>query len=105
MIPFICNTLTRSIYPLKINEYLAAGKPVVSTNFSKDVSEFASVAYLAESAQAFSDCIQQALDENSESLSEIRGQWAEQNSWKVRTAFFEQLVRDKLLQKNYAKPD
>ena len=105
VIPFLCNTLTRSIYPLKINEYLAAGKPVVSTNFSKDVSEFASVTYLAESAQAFSDCIQQALDENSESLSEIRGQWAEQNSWKVRTAFFEQLVRDKLLQKNYAKPD
>ena len=29
LIPFRKNTLTRSIYPLKINEYLAAGKPVI----------------------------------------------------------------------------
>ena len=37
IIPYKINTLTASIYPLKINEYLAAGKPVVSTNFSNDI--------------------------------------------------------------------
>jgi glycosyltransferase involved in cell wall biosynthesis len=33
IIPFLCNKLTESIYPLKLNEYLAAAKPVVTTNF------------------------------------------------------------------------
>jgi len=33
IIPFIKNQFTKGIYPLKINEYLAAGIPVVSTNF------------------------------------------------------------------------
>src|SRR5690606_26999899 len=37
IIPFLCNELTKSIYPLKINEYLAAGRPVVSTSFSEDL--------------------------------------------------------------------
>jgi glycosyltransferase involved in cell wall biosynthesis len=53
LIPFLLNTLTRSIYPLKINEYLAAGKPVVSTSFSDDIRTFGTVAYLAESPVQF----------------------------------------------------
>jgi teichuronic acid biosynthesis glycosyltransferase TuaH len=40
LIPFRKNTLTRSIYPLKINEYLAAGKPVIATHFSEDIYTF-----------------------------------------------------------------
>ncbi|MGO8056082.1 glycosyltransferase, partial [Rhizobium leguminosarum] len=37
LIPFRKNTLTKSIYPLKINEYLAAGKAVIATHFSEDI--------------------------------------------------------------------
>ena len=47
LIPFQCNTLTESIYPLKINEYLAAGKAVVSSDFSTDIRSFAPLIYLA----------------------------------------------------------
>src|SRR5690606_14309333 len=36
IIPYKRNELTRSIYPLKINEYLATGIPVVATPFSPD---------------------------------------------------------------------
>ncbi|MFW5700288.1 MAG: glycosyltransferase, partial [Cyclobacteriaceae bacterium] len=43
IIPFKVNKLTQSIYPLKVNEYLAAGKPVVSTNFSDDLFEFKNI--------------------------------------------------------------
>ena len=32
--PFVKNDFTRGVYPLKINEYLAVGLPVVSTRFS-----------------------------------------------------------------------
>ena len=33
IIPFIKDTFTKGIYPMKINEYLAAGLPVISTGF------------------------------------------------------------------------
>ena len=40
VIPFAVNALTASIYPLKINEYLAIGKPVLATPFSDDIRDF-----------------------------------------------------------------
>ena len=39
IIPFIKNEFTKNIYPLKINEYLSAGIPVISTKFA-DLSDF-----------------------------------------------------------------
>src|SRR4030095_14581691 len=64
IIPFLCNQLTRSIYPLKINEYLSAGKPVVTTNFSEDIATFARVAYVIKTHQEFLTAIGRALAEN-----------------------------------------
>src|SRR5690606_19088504 len=40
ILPFLCNEVTKSIYPLKINAYLASGKPVVATPFSEDIDSF-----------------------------------------------------------------
>ena len=40
LIPFRLTDLTAAIYPLKINEYLAIGKPVLATPFSKDIADF-----------------------------------------------------------------
>jgi glycosyltransferase involved in cell wall biosynthesis len=101
MIPFLCNTLTSSIYPLKINEYLAAGKPVVSTDFSGDVREFAEVVYLAaagtqkggDAAQAFSALIDRALAEDSPERRAARAAVAASNSWAGRANEFERLVQ------------
>ena len=35
IIPYIKNTLTDSIYPVKLNEYLAQGLPVLSANINE----------------------------------------------------------------------
>ena len=40
MIPFRSTALTERIYPLKINEYLACGLPVIATPFSPDIGAF-----------------------------------------------------------------
>lgn len=49
IIPFVKNEAMHAVYPLKLNEYLAVGKPVVSTSFSPDLVEFSSVVTLADS--------------------------------------------------------
>jgi len=84
LIPFLCNTLTFSIYPLKINEYLAAGKPVVTTGFSDDIRTFAHCTYLAESHDEFLQKIEAALTENNPNLIQIRTQVANSNTWEAR---------------------
>jgi len=92
LIPFRCNTLTRSIYPLKINEYLAAGKPVISTSFSDDIRGFAECIYLAEDAAGFIGQIQQALAEKDPILVQKRIDLANTNTWTARIAQLWKLV-------------
>ena len=84
LIPFLCNTLTQSIYPLKINEYLAAGKAVVSTSFSADILSFAAVIHLAETQDAFIQKIALALAENDPALLQQRVDIANTNTWEAR---------------------
>lgn len=99
IIPFKFNTLTRSIYPLKINEYLAAGKPVLSTGFSEDVRDFAPVVELADDPATFSARLNNALADRSAEALKRRTEWAAKNSWTVRRAQFEALVERALDQK------
>ena len=94
LIPFLCNTLTYSIYPLKINEYLAAGKPVVSTSFSEDIRSFADHCYLAEDHDSFIQQIEKALSENATELRERRVATAAANSWQARIDQLWELIRN-----------
>jgi len=84
LIPFLCNTLTESIYPLKINEYLAAAKAVVSTDFSADIRSFAPVIHLAATHEEFIDKIALALAENDPALKQQRIEIANTNTWEAR---------------------
>lgn len=92
LIPFRKNTLTRSIYPLKINEYLAAGKPVIATHFSEDIYTFREVAYVVDSHEEFLTTIDKAIDENSEVLKQKRMAVAEENTWEARVARFWEII-------------
>jgi len=90
LIPFVKNEFTAGIYPLKINEYLALGKPVVSTDFAF-LSEFSGVAYITRTPQAFEDAMLQALYVNEKTNQpeiEQRKAFASQNSWDERARQF-----------------
>src|SRR5690606_5097654 len=52
IIPYLKNDVTRGVYPLKINEYLAAGKPVVMTDFAP-LPEFEAMVGIASSKEKF----------------------------------------------------
>lgn len=100
MIPFVCSDFTRNIYPLKINEYLAAGLPVVMTNFAQ-LDEFADIASVADSKEAFVQQLRDVLAEDNPQLRKDRAHFARQNSWENRVETLE-LVLEKMLEQKYA---
>lgn len=105
LIPFHCNTLTRSIYPLKVNEYLAAGKAVVSTNFSQDIASFSDCIYLADSHESFLHQIEKALQEDKQKMLEKRLQIAVSNTWEARIQQFWEITKpylNKKIQSQYS---
>lgn len=94
LIPFVKNELTAGIYPLKINEYLALGLPVVSTHFA-DLSDFVGVCAIANDHAQFIQKINFALqDKNPITVSE-RKVFASQNTWTSRAAEFAELIDKK----------
>lgn len=91
LIPFVKNKLTEAIYPLKINEYLAMGKPVVATNFS-DLSDFSKVAEVAENQEDFLKAIKKSIKYNSRIKTQKRIDFAKQNSWENRAKEFARAI-------------
>ncbi len=84
IIPFVKNQLTKSIYPLKMNEYLAAGKAIVTTDFSEDVKSFSDVASVAKDHEEFLELINYAVSANTENDIAKRLSVSEGNSWADR---------------------
>ncbi|MBU2894678.1 glycosyltransferase [Colwellia sp. D2M02] len=71
-------------YPLKLHEYLAVGKPVISADIEA-VREFSHVVSIAEGAEEWIEKIKQLLNENGQStaLAE-RKSVARNNTWECR---------------------
>ena len=96
IIPFLLNTLTKSIYPLKINEYLAAGRPTIATNFSEDIRTFNEVIYIANSEDEFVTVIDKALAERSPKRIEEMKKVAHSNTWTARVNQVWDIVENRL---------
>ncbi|GAB3718922.1 hypothetical protein GCM10028816_03500 [Spirosoma lituiforme] len=92
IIPFVCNKHTYTIYPLKINEYLAAGLPVVSTPFSI-LDEFSGVIELADRPDRFVAALRRALADTDPERVQQRVDMAQANSWEQRAIEFDAVIR------------
>lgn len=88
VIPFRYDNLTAGIYPLKINEYLAAGKAVVTTDFSEDIAAFREQVYLSSTHDDFIAAINKAIRDNGEAKQAERVRTAEKNAWENRAEIF-----------------
>lgn len=60
IIPYLRTELTKNIYPLKINEYLAAGKPVVMTDFA-DFTELKNIVRIENNKYDFLQAVRNEL--------------------------------------------
>jgi teichuronic acid biosynthesis glycosyltransferase TuaH len=91
LIPFVKNEFTKTIYPLKINEYLAAGKPVISTDFA-ELEDFKGMVKVCTSHEDFIEGIAKEIRYNNRLKISKRIEFARQNSWEARTAQFLQAL-------------
>ena len=89
IIPFVKNEFTRNIYPLKINEYLAAGLPVVSTDFA-DMSDFQEIINIENNVDGFLKAIEESMNDFSLQLKRI--EMAKNNDWSSRTEQLENSI-------------
>lgn len=85
IIPFKKDEVSRTIFPLKLFEYLAAGKPVVAVNFNPDLQDFTQgTVVFCDDAERFSCALQQELDNDSPQKIKKRIALAAANTWANR---------------------
>jgi glycosyltransferase involved in cell wall biosynthesis len=82
LMPYAQNEATRTIYPLKLFEYLATGKPVVTTAIPA-VDPLRQLMYVADSHEQFHDLVAEALAEKSPALAAARIKEAASHTWQA----------------------
>lgn len=91
IIPYKMNEVNKNIYPLKINEYLAVGVPVVMTAFA-NLSDFKSIVKAAENKELFKAFIENELKNDTNELIKERIAFAKLNSWESRAIEFSDII-------------
>jgi glycosyltransferase involved in cell wall biosynthesis len=91
LIPYVLTENKRLADPLKLYEYLAAGKPVVSKPLP-GLSTFGDVVTTASDASEWIDAIDEAIRTDSPELIGRRQAVARQNTWDDRVAFISRLM-------------
>ena len=93
IIPYNNLEINKGIYPLKVNEYLAVGLPVVMTNFAP-LSEFNSVASISKNKEEFLVNIQLEIANDSKIKIKNRIKFAGNNSWEKRAESFGNILEE-----------
>jgi len=101
LMPYLDNAATRFMYPQKLHEYLATGRPVVASRLPA-LAAFGGVISLATSAE-FGSAAVRAAAQRDEGAGE-RVLTARANSWEHRVARFEALL-DELVGASRSRPE
>lgn len=81
ILPWIQNRWTEAANPIKVKEYLALGKPFVSTPVFTQIREYLDVAYVANTAEEFTECIKKALAEDNPKRIAARKKKVKKDTW------------------------
>jgi glycosyltransferase involved in cell wall biosynthesis len=82
IVPYRRNRFVMNSNPLKIREYLAAGKPVVSVR-APEIERFGDVIFLADSQEEFLQKIEQALEGETAEIRQTRMDAVRNSSWQA----------------------
>ena len=98
-IPYVRNELSDSIFPLKLFEYLAAGRPVVATGLP-ELRPFADHLRIAETPDQFRRALELSLTDPLEAVTE---EFLEANSWDVKAEHLWNTILSRLGEPDPAK--
>ncbi|MHA1568810.1 MAG: glycosyltransferase, partial [Alphaproteobacteria bacterium] len=95
-IPYVIDRYTRGVLPLKFFEYLATGKPVISTPLP-ELAQYGEMIDLASGAEPFAEAIEKRLSDDPHQKQRI--ELASKNSWEHRIhqilSILEKVYQDK----------
>ena len=93
IVPYHLNELTQSCSPIKVYEYLASGKPVVSTPLP-GLMDCAEVIKISSTHDNFISCIESSLNKDTIENISRRLEKASEHSWEKRTDKLENLLKE-----------
>ena len=91
---FAQSDLSKDVSPLKFYEYLATGKPIVSTPQPDQVLQFAPVIHIAHTAEEFISCCAAALEDRDPNRTAARMEEGRRSSWDARVAQMEEILQE-----------
>jgi len=100
LLPHEINEFTDSQSPIKLYDYLASGKPIVSTSVA-GTCDFRGAVLIADSKEEFAAKVEQALDTDTDDMREQRLRLARENSWQARVQSLVSIVRSELVGKEH----
>lgn len=100
LIPHRDTAYSRSMSPLKLYQYLASGKPIVSTSVA-GVEKFADCIFIAKDPNDFINCIDKALKEDTFEASSARIESARKETWDIRIKEMFSFVTSQLTKKHF----
>ncbi len=98
LMPYKINAWTHHISPLKLYEYLAVGRPIVSTAIPAvtDSGELAPLVGVAHDAAEMTALVEQALSRTDDQAATARRAFAAQQTWDARVERIGELIGDAL---------
>ncbi|MGI6452647.1 MAG: glycosyltransferase [Syntrophomonadaceae bacterium] len=95
IIPFLVSSMTESVNPIKMWEYLAVGMPIVSTAIPETL-KYGDLVYYSRNHHEFLHNMALALEDNSQEKRIQRNALARENSWKARAEQILQIIATRL---------
>lgn len=83
---FASGDLSKDVSPLKFYEYLATGKPIVSTPQPDQVMQYAPLIHIAATAEEFVVCCRAALEDTQPQRTQARIEEGRKSSWDSRVS-------------------
>jgi glycosyltransferase involved in cell wall biosynthesis len=97
--PFVLTREGRHLSPTKTLEYLATGRPVVSTPINDVVRFYNGIVSIADGVEEFEMAIKRCMEEDNESLKQKRINFTENKTWENTVRKMEELILEKIGQR------
>lgn len=108
IIPYLITDYTRDVFPTKVNEYFALGKPVVSAalpeiKFINSTRTDQELILIGEDKNDFGQCISRAIQTDNQELRKSRIALGQENNWDNKIEQMSGLIDQAIIKKKQSK--